>query len=70
MTYPACMGHSVPSFTSPHVYKSARGAGARLAGLDKQFSGYLIPQKFGLENSLVTAVASARIRQTDQNVVQ
>ena len=48
MTCPACMGQTVPSLTSPRVYKPPRGAGARLAGLDKQFFGYLILQKSGL----------------------
>ena len=48
MTCPACMGQAVPSLTSPRVYKSPRGAGAHLAGLDKQFFWYLILQKSGL----------------------
>jgi hypothetical protein len=67
---PACMGQAVPSLTSPRVYQSFRGAGARLEGLDKQFFGYLILQKFGFGTCLATAVESARIRQTGRNVAR
>jgi hypothetical protein len=45
MTFPACMGQAVPSLAPPRVYQSFRGAGARLAGPDKLFFGYLILQK-------------------------
>ena len=45
MMCPACMEPAVPSLTRPRVYQSRRGAGARLAGLDKLFFGYLILQK-------------------------
>jgi hypothetical protein len=41
MTCPACMEQAVPSLTPPRDYQSRRGAGARLAGLDTLFFGYL-----------------------------
>ncbi len=41
MTCPACMEQAVPSLTPPRDYQSPRGAGARSAGLDKLFFGYL-----------------------------
>ena len=41
MTCPACMEQAVPSPTPPRDYQPPRGAGARSAGLDKLFFGYL-----------------------------
>jgi hypothetical protein len=45
MTSTACMEQAAPSLTPPRDYQSPKWAGARLAGLDKLFFGYLILRK-------------------------
>ncbi len=70
--YPAWMEQAVPNLTTPRIYQSPGGAGARWAGPQELIFGYQSFEKIGVCTCLATAKEWARIIpvQTSQNVVQ